>query len=117
MYASAWRPFEVWTRARKVPPLPAPPELIAAYLLDLAEDKEMAVATIRLYKAAIAAIHRSTGHGDPTLHEGVKRVMGGISRSRGRAQRQDKPLTAEALAAVRVTAHRPTPPERGRQAT
>ena len=39
----------------------------------------MAVATIWLYKAAIAAIHRSIRHEDPTIHEGVKRVMGGIS--------------------------------------
>ena len=46
-------------------------------------------------------LHRPRG---PTLHEGVKRVMGGISRSRGKAQRQAKPVTAEALAAVRATA-------------
>ena len=63
----------------------------------------MSVATIQLHKAAIAAIHRCTGHEDPTLHEGVKRVMGGISRSREKAQRQAKPLTAETLAAVRAT--------------
>ena len=62
------------------------------------------MATIRLYKAALATIHRSTGHDDPTLHEGVKRVMGGIARSRASAQRQAKPLNAEALAAVRATA-------------
>ena len=64
----------------------------------------MSVAAIRLHKAALAAIHRSTGHEDPTTHERVKQVMGGIARSRGRAQRQAKPLTAEALAAVRATA-------------
>ena len=62
------------------------------------------MATIRLHKAALAVIHRSTGHEDPTLHEGVKRVMGGIARSKARVQRQAKPLTAEALAAVRATA-------------
>ena len=49
--------------------------------------------------------HRSTGHEALTLHEGVKRIMGGISRSRGKAQRQAKPLTAEALATVRATAN------------
>ena len=102
MYASAWRSFEDWTLARSVPSLPAPPEMIAAYLLELAEERELSVATIRLYKAAI---HRSTGHEDPTLlHEGVTRVMGGIARSRGKAQQQAKPLTAKALAAVRATA-------------
>ena len=104
MYASAWRSFEDWTQARSVPSLPAPPELVAAYLLELAEERELSVATIRLHKAAIAAIHRSTGHENPSTHEGVKRVMGGIARSRGQAQKQAKPLTAEALAAVRATA-------------
>ena len=108
-YASAWRSFEDWTRARGVPPLPAPPDLVAAYLLELAEERQLSVATIRLYKAALAAIHRSTGHEDPTLHEGVKRVMGGIARSRASAQRQAKPLNAEALAAVRATAAGPRP--------
>ena len=103
-YASAWRSFEEWTQTRGVPSLPAPPELVAAYLLELAEEREMSVSTIRLHKAALAAIHRSTGHEDPTLHEGVKRVMGGIARSKGHAQRQAKPLTVEALAAVRATA-------------
>ena len=77
-----------------MPSLPAPPELIAAYLLALAEEREVSV----------AAIHRSTGHEDPRTHEGVKRVMGGTAKSKGRAQRQAKPLTAEALAAVRATA-------------
>ena len=31
-YASAWRSFEDWTRARGVPPLPAPPELVTTNL-------------------------------------------------------------------------------------
>ena len=97
-YASAWHAFEKWTQARGVPLLPAPPELVAAYLLELAEERQVSVATIRLHKAALATVHRSTGH------EGVKRFMDGIARSRGRAQKQAKPLTAEALAAVRATA-------------
>ena len=104
MYASAWRFFEDWTRARRVQSLPPPPELVAAYLLELAEEREVSVATIRLHKAALAAIHRSTGHEDPTTHEGVKRVMGDIARSKARAQGQAKPLTAKALAGVRATA-------------
>ena len=38
MYASAWNSFDEWTRARGVPSLPAPPELVAAYLLELPEN-------------------------------------------------------------------------------
>ena len=39
-----------------------------------------------------------------TDHEGVRRIMKGIARSHGTAQKQAKPLTAEALAAVKATA-------------
>ena len=60
---------------------------MAAYLLELAEECKLSVASIRLHKAALAAIHRSAGHEGPTLHEGVRRVMGGIARSRAKAQR------------------------------
>ena len=84
--------------------MPASTTLVAAYLAHLAEDRRLSVATIRLHKAAIAALHKAAGHQDPTDNEGVKRVMHGISRSHGRAQRQAKPLTAEALAVVKATA-------------
>ena len=41
MYASVWRSFEKWGQARGVPPPPAPPELVAAYLLELAEERQL----------------------------------------------------------------------------
>ena len=109
MYGSAWKAFEAWARARGVPTLPATPELIAAYLAVL-NGREVAVATVRLHRAAIGAVHRSTGHPDPTDNEALKRLVAGIARSRGRAQRQAKPLSAEALGAVKATAS--TPPDR-----
>ena len=104
MYASAWRSFKSWTRARNVPSLPAPPELVAAYLLELAEEKEMSVATVRLHKAALAAVHKAAGHPDPTDNKGVRQIMQGIARAHGKGQKQARPLTAEALAAVKATA-------------
>ena len=62
MYTSAWRSFEEWAQARGVPSLPASPELVVAYLTELDQDRQLSVATIRLHKAALAAIHRSTAH-------------------------------------------------------
>ena len=59
------------------------------------------MATVRLHKAALAAVHKANGHDDPTDNEGVRRILQGISR----AQRQAKPLTAEALAAVKAIAN------------
>ena len=73
------------------------------------------MATIRLHKAALAAIHRAAGHEDPTDNEGVRRIMQGIARAHGKAQRQAKPLTAEALAAVKATAKSRRPLKDGKR--
>ena len=106
-YAQAWRRFEVWIKqGGPGHPLPATPELAAAFLAELAEEG-LSVATLRLQKAALAKVHRSAGHQDPTDNEGVKRVMAGIARANGRPQRQAKPLTETALAAVKATANAP----------
>ena len=56
----------------------------------------MSVATVRLHKAA--------GHPDPTDNEAVRQIMNGIARAHGKGQKQARPLTAEALAAVKATA-------------
>ena len=94
-YNQAWRRFEAWAADRgRGHPLPASPELVAAFLAELAEEGK-SVATIRLTKSALAAVHRSTGHQDPTDNEGVRKVMAGIARVNGRPQRQAKSLTAE----------------------
>ena len=103
-YNQAWRRFEAWAASRvRGHSLPATPELVAAFLAELAEAGK-SVATLRLTKSALAAVHRSTGHQDPTDNEGVKKVMAGIARANGRPQRQAKPLTENALAAVKATA-------------
>ena len=104
MYNSAWRSFESWAQARGAMALPASPQLIAAYLAHLAEERRMSVATVRLHKAALAAIHKAAGHPDPTDNEGVRRIMQGIARAHRKLQKQARPLTAEALAAVKATA-------------
>ena len=75
--------------------MPARPELVAAFLTELAEQG-LSVATLRLQKAALGRAHRSIGHPDPTDMEGVRGVMAGIAREHGRPQRQAKPLTEAA---------------------
>ena len=106
-YNQAWRRFEAWASDRgRGHPLPASPELVAAFLAELAEEGK-SVATLRLTKSALAAVHRSTVHQDPTDNEGVRKVMVGIARVNGRPQRQAKPLTETALAAVKATTMQP----------
>ena len=87
MYNSAWRRFEAWTQARAALALPASPPLVA---------------TVRLHKAALAAIHKAAGHADPTDNEPVRQILKGIARAHGKPQKQARPLTAEALAAVKA---------------
>ena len=103
-YASAWRSFQAWADTRAAMTMPASPPLIAAYLAHLAEERRLSVATVRLHKAALAAIHKAAGHADPTDNEGVRQIIKGIARAHGKPQKQARPLTAEALAAVKATA-------------
>ena len=103
-YRSAWNNFEKWAQGRAALTLPVSPPLVAAYLSHLVEDRHLSVATVRLHRAALAEIHKANGNDDPTDNEGVRRVIKGIARDHGRGQKQAKPLTAEALAAIRATA-------------
>ena len=112
MYASAWRSFEGWAQGRGALAMPASPPLIAACL---AEERRLSVATVRLHKAALAAIHKAHSHNDPTNNEAVRQIMKGIARAHGKAQRQARPLTAEALAAVKATAKSRRPLEDGKR--
>ena len=104
MYNSAWKSFEAWAQARGALSLPASSHLVASYLAHLAEERRLSVATVRLHKAALAAIHTAAGHADPTDNEPVRQIMKGIARAHGKPQKQARPLTAEALAAVKATA-------------
>ena len=46
----------------------ASPPLVAAYLAWLVEEqRRLSAATIRLLKAALAAIHKASGHPAPTV--------------------------------------------------
>ena len=104
VYRSAWKNFQKWAQGRATLTMPASPATVASYLSHLVDHRNLSVATVRLHRAALAAIHKAGGHEDPTDNEGVRRVIKGIARTRGRAQKQARPLTAEALAAIRATA-------------
>ena len=63
--------------------MPASTALIASYLSHLAEERRLSVATTRLHKAALAAVHKAAGHGTPPTTRGVKRVMQGTRPEAG----------------------------------
>ena len=104
-YRSVRTTLEDWTSDRAVLGLPASPALMAAYLSHPAEDRRLSVATVRVHMVALASTHKATNNEDSTDNEGIRRLLQGISWAHGRAERQAKPLTAEALAAVKATAN------------
>ena len=114
-YSGAWSGWLRWAAANGHQVMPADPAAVAAYLTHRA-DSGKATATIRSDRAAIGAAHREIGADDPTVHEGVRRVLQGIARDPDQQRRgrgQAAPLTADGLAAIIATADRPRRRGRG----
>ncbi len=114
-YRSQWRSFVTWATARRVPAAPAKPEHVAAYLAERFEQLGHKPATLRVAAAAIAYVHSNCGLGNPCSHPDVKRTLRGATRVAGKAQKQAKGLTADALDAIAATACRPRLGKNGRR--
>jgi integrase len=78
VYASQWRRFVEWCEDRGANPLPAAPEVVAAYLSDRGPERSSSWVTQA--RAAIRKAHRTAGADDPTGAEGVSRTVKGIKR-------------------------------------
>ena len=85
--------------------MPADPLLVGQYLSMIGNG--CCPSTVRIHAAAIAARHRDAGRDSPCKHVGVKRIIEGHSRRRGRAERQAKPLDAPAYQKLCEAALRP----------
>lgn len=102
-YTSAWRGWANWCSARGASPLPAVPELLAAYLAEMA-SRGRAVSTLDKTVAAIRAAHLDAGHDDPTGNRGVVTVRAGLRRTVGVApRRQAHPITTEEVRRIIAT--------------
>ena len=101
-YASQFGKFRSWCEQEGYSPLPAQPEILAAYAVELADDGK-SMSTIRLAVAAIVDAHRCVGLESPAT-AGVTETLRGLSRQIGVSQKQARPLDADALAAIRATA-------------
>ena len=104
-YASQFRRFNAWCERENYFPLPAFPEMVAAYAAELA-DEGKSMSSVRLAVAAIADAHRRAGLESP-VNAGVTETLRGLARQIGVSQKQAKPLDADALAAIRATAFTP----------
>ena len=116
-YAGAWKRFRAWAAAEGLQPLPAEPLTVAAYLVQRAGDGR-SMATLAMDRKAISHFHRAAGHPTPTASEGVRQTFAGLrnlAADEGRNEpRQARGLTAEALEAIRRTAHLPRSGPTGR---
>ena len=104
-YASQFGKFRSWCEQEDYSSLPAQPEVLAAYAVELADDGK-SMSTIRLAIAAIVDAHRRVSLESPQT-TGVTETLRGLSRQLGVSQKQAKPLDADALASIRATAVTP----------
>lgn len=94
-YRSDWRVFCAWCATRDAEPLPASPEVVAAFLAAEARTG-VKVSTLSRRLAAIAFAHRLRGYRDPpTGAETVRTVLRGIKRELGLARTQKAAATAD----------------------
>ena len=112
-YRSAWKGWAEWAGLQGHQVMPADPAAVAAYLAERTEQGA-AASTVRTIRAAIAAAHRDAGAADPTAHDGVRRVLHGLTRqAAGRGRGQAQGLTADDCAAILATASIPRRTGRG----
>ena len=96
-YASRLKHFFAWCEAEGiVPPFPASPETVAAYVASLAET-ETACATVDQTMAALAAAHRAEGLTSPTESLLVRKTIKGYRREHGTAQKKKDAATLEVV--------------------
>lgn len=114
-YEGAWRRFAAWCAASGYPSLPTASNVLAAYLDSLRREGK-ALATIRLYRAAIVDRHMTAGLPHPADSDDVRVVMSDLEIILGSDQKQARPLDEEAFMAIRRSAAIPRPrPGGGRE--
>ncbi|HEV2811065.1 MAG TPA: site-specific integrase [Acidimicrobiales bacterium] len=94
-YRSDWAEFCAWADHRGMVVLPATPETVALYLVELAEVAKASTMARRL--SSISQAHRAAGHLSPTSSARVQAVSAGIRRVHGAGVDQAAPITVAIL--------------------
>jgi site-specific recombinase XerD len=102
-YGSDFALFRSWCEVKRIAPLPASPEAVAAFLAAEA-NRGVKVATIGRRLAAIRYAHKLAGREPPTNSEAVKATLRGIRRTTGSAPARKAPATADKVLAMVATA-------------
>jgi integrase len=107
-YAAQLKKFEAWCERLGVAVLPAPPAMVATYLVDLAEtgahptgsQKRRKVATVALALSAIADAHRHRGDEFNTCAPELRTALKGIRRAYAQPVAQAAALMPKMIRAI-----------------
>lgn len=83
-YGADWRSFVTWCRLAELPPLPAAPQTVAAYLASMAGTRSRATIERRL--VSIGQAHKLAGHDWRAAHPAIRATLRGMFRRHGRPQ-------------------------------
>jgi integrase len=107
-YAQDFKLFALWCASggRDYPSLPAPTLIVAWHLNACCEGwtagtrqyRPLSVSSINRRLAAIAWVHRTNGHADPTDNPALREQLSGIRNLYGRPPRRKQAATAERIA-------------------
>jgi len=104
VYQKDFARFTAWCDQRRIPPIPAAPETVAAFLAAEAA-RGIKPATIGRRVAAIRYAHKLAGCDDPpTSSEVVRATVQGIRRTLGAAPVRKTPATADKVVAMAALA-------------
>jgi site-specific recombinase XerD len=98
-YRSDFEIFRTWCEEKRLCPLPASAEAVAAFLaFDLTNGAKPPTLSRRL--AAISYAHTLAGHPSPTASEAVKATLRGIKRTVRHSAARKAPATSDKVAAM-----------------
>ena len=106
-YRVQWSGFVNWAQSRGFCALPAPPDVVAAYLAERFERYQHKPATLRLAASAIGHFHRVARLDNPIESGKVRSTLSGATRKAGLLQKQARGLTESDLEAIKKSACRP----------
>jgi site-specific recombinase XerD len=97
-YKHDWQAFCEWCEAHGIAPIPATPEMVAAYIAECAE--RLKVGSLQRILNAITEAHKATGNESPTHSALVVNTMKGIRRTLGTAPAQKAPTLTDDIRAM-----------------
>eukprot|EP00962_Isochrysis_galbana_P047792 scaffold19706_cov90-Isochrysis_galbana.AAC.1 len=101
-YGRHWAAFVAWCAGNALQPLPATPDMIAAYIGSIADRGTVAARSLQPYLSAINSVHADFGFDRPALGHFVAAVRRGLARAQAASSTRDTriPLPAPAVEAV-----------------